>query len=75
MEWLKLFGNHNDKHHWKKIIHNSESFKNAMLNHCNVTPEEFEMYHKEMKSYRDQFIAHLDSELTMRIPNLTKILL
>lgn len=71
MEWMKLFGNYSDQHHWKKIVAIPDSFKVNMLQHCKLTSEEFNSYHIEMKSYRDQFVAHLDSELTMLIPDLT----
>ncbi|CAM2977542.1 hypothetical protein LEAN103870_11490 [Legionella anisa] len=71
MEWMKLFGNNNDQHHWKNIVTEPDSFKANMLHHCKLTSEEFDSYHKEMKSYRDQFVAHLDSELIMQIPDLT----
>lgn len=42
-----------------------------MLQYCKLSDAEFDIYHKAMKSYRDQFVAHLDSELIMQIPDLT----
>lgn len=71
IEWTKLFGNHNDVHHWKKIVTDPDLFKSNMLQHCNLDSNEFDSYHKEIKSYRDQFVAHLDSAMTMYIPDLT----
>lgn len=71
MEWMKLFGNNSDQHHWKKIVANPDLFKANMLKHCKLTSEELDSYHKEMKSYRDQFVAHLDSKLIMQVPDLT----
>lgn len=71
LEWLKLFGNYSDHHHWKNIVADPGSFKENMLQHCNLTSEEFANYHKDIKSYRDKFVAHLDSESTMYPPNLT----
>ncbi|MFO2976083.1 hypothetical protein SCO70_00815 [Legionella pneumophila serogroup 3] len=71
LEWMKLFGTYDEQHHWKNIIYNSNSFKVSMLQHCNLSNEEFDSYHKAMRSYRDQFVAHLDSELVMQIPDLT----
>ena len=71
IEWTKLFGSHNDDHHWKKIVANPDLFRTNMLQHCNLNSEEFDTYHKAIKSYRDQFVAHLDSEMIMQIPDLT----
>ena len=68
LEWLKLFGDHNDMHHWKKVIEDRETFKNEMLNSCKITEEELVNSRDSIKEYRDKFIAHLDSEETMNIP-------
>ncbi|WP_058534251.1 hypothetical protein [Legionella saoudiensis] len=71
IEWMKLFGSYN-AHHWRRIvIEDPEAFKTNMLLYCNLSSDDYEQYHKKMKSYRDQFVAHLDSELTMHIPDLT----
>lgn len=70
MEWLKLFGSHNDDHHWRKIVPAPDLFKTNMLQHCNLISEEFDKYREEVKLYRNQFVAHLDSEMVMNIPDL-----
>jgi hypothetical protein len=74
LEWLKLFGDHNDKHHWKKIVNDRDSFKNTMLTSCGITEAELNSCRKSFKEYRDKFIAHLDSEETMHIPELNNSL-
>lgn len=68
---MKLFGTYDEQHHWKNIVDKSNSFKASMLQHCKLSYTEFDRYHKAMRSYRDQFVAHLDSELIMQIPDLT----
>ena len=70
LEWLKLFGDHNDKHHWKKIIEDRETFKKEMLSSCKITEDELAKSRDSIKEYRDKFIAHLDSEEVMHIPVL-----
>ena len=43
-----------------------------MLHKCKVAELELESLKKEMRRYRDKFVAHLDSDKTMYIPsNLT----
>jgi hypothetical protein len=70
LEWLKLFGDFKDKHHWKKIVECSEEFKLEMLSSCNITQTDLAEHRNQFKDYRDKFIAHLDSEQTMKIPLL-----
>ncbi len=70
LEWLKLFGDHNDKHHWKKVVDDREAFKTEMLNKCSITEDELVNCRKSFKEYRDKFVAHLDYEETMYIPEL-----
>lgn len=70
LEWLKLFGDHNDKHHWKKVVDDRDAFKRDMLVSCGITESQFKSCRESFKAYRDKFVAHLDSEETMHIPEL-----
>jgi hypothetical protein len=70
LEWLKLFGDHNGKHHWKKVAEDRELFKTDMLATCNISEDELKSSRESIKEYRDKFIAHLDSEETMHVPEL-----
>jgi len=70
LEWLKLFGDFKDKHHWKKVAECPDEFKLEMLSFCNTTEAELVEHRNQFKDYRDKFIAHLDSEPTMKIPVL-----
>jgi hypothetical protein len=70
LEWLKLFGDHNDKHHWKKVVEDKDLFRQEMFVKCKITESEFAQARKSLKDYRDKFIAHLDSEEIMHIPVL-----
>jgi hypothetical protein len=37
-----------------------------------MSPKKFEEYRIEMRTYRDKFLAHLDSDLVMQIPRLAQ---
>ena len=70
LEWCKLFGDKRGQHNWRKIITNQTAFFAGLLYAIGQTEAEFDSYIKEMKTYRDRFIAHLDSEEKMSIPKL-----
>jgi hypothetical protein len=70
LDWCKLFADRNAKHHWRKLVEEHATFQNGMMVKLQLTEEKFEQYIKEMRTYRDKFIAHLDDENTMNIPNL-----
>ena len=70
LEWCKLFGLKRDEHYWEKVITDRASFLDGLMKGLGMTKDEFEVYVQEMRSYRDKFIAHLDSEERMNIPKL-----
>lgn len=70
LEWHKLFGDHNDKHHWKEVMHQDQTFKSRMFKSLNIGQADLDELHSSIKSYRDKFVAHLDSEEIMNIPKL-----
>jgi hypothetical protein len=70
LEWCKLFADSRGKHYWRKVITELIAFFEGVLNALHMTEDEFETYIVEVKSYRDEFIAHLDSEEVMHIPHL-----
>ena len=72
LEWCKLFGDHNDKHHWKKIMSCDPTFKKRMLDELKISQEDFDLTYKSFREYRDKFIAHLDSDEIMKIPEVSK---
>ncbi|HEY9135886.1 MAG TPA: hypothetical protein VIM85_08835 [Pseudomonadales bacterium] len=70
LEWYKLFGDYKDKHHWKKVMHDDQCFKTRMFEELGIKQADLDKIHGSVKSYRDKFVAHLDSEETMNIPRL-----
>lgn len=48
----------------------TKAFKSSLLYHLGATESEFEQEIKNVRHYRDKFVAHLDSEEVMHIPKL-----
>jgi hypothetical protein len=69
LEWCKLFADPNDKHHWSKIVSKPDDFRSELLKHLEVTKGDFDAYQTAMRRYRDKFVAHLDSDEVMDIPD------
>ena len=74
LEWCKLFGDYKDKHHWKKIMSHDMDFKQRMFDELKIKQTDLDKVHGSIKSYRDKFVAHLDSEEKMNIPLLGEAL-
>jgi len=70
LEWCKLLGDERAKHYWRKIVSDPPTFQAGLLAHLCLTGDGFKVYRCEMRTYRDRFVAHLDSDFTMHIPNL-----
>jgi hypothetical protein len=76
LEWCKLFGDDParlsgwSEHYWGKVLSNPAKFEMELLHHLNIDTAAFEAYRLEIRSYRDKFVAHLDSELRAEIPLL-----
>ena len=71
LEWCKIFGDKKAKHAWRKVVSDQPAFLAELLEHLRLTETFFEAYTSEMRIYRDKFIAHLDEENTMNIPNMS----
>jgi hypothetical protein len=70
LEWCKLFADTRGKHYWRKAISDDATFQKVLLAELKLSTTEFEDYVNQMRTYRDKFIAHLDSEEVMHIPLL-----
>lgn len=75
LEWCKLFGDSRGKQFWRKVLLDPAAFHNGLFHELGITEVQFDAYIKEMREYRDKFVAHLDSEEIMTPPVLevTKI--
>ncbi len=84
LEWCKLLGDKpswlmNSKpkspsrHGWEYITgivldENPALFRDALLKHLGMNEDEFEKHRTQVRVFRDKFVAHLDDENTMHIP-------
>jgi hypothetical protein len=71
LEWCKVFGDIRAKHDWRKVVTDKDLFFLKLLDHLRLTKALFDEYINEMRTYRDKFIAHLDEENRMNIPNIS----
>jgi hypothetical protein len=70
LEWCKLFAETRGKHFWRKVISHHETFQKGLLAELSLSEKGFDDYLNQIRSYRDKFVAHLDSEDAMYIPPL-----
>lgn len=69
LEWCKVFGEKNGKHRWSSIVSDPQ-FQQKLFQRLRLTEDQFNAYVKQMRDYRDWFIAHLDNERTMFPPRM-----
>lgn len=63
LEWCKLFGSDDEEHqktHWKNVVADKDAFRAELLRTLGIDTKAWESYWKEMKTYRDQYVAHCD---------------
>jgi hypothetical protein len=70
LEWCKLFGDKNGKHHWSSVVSDRAAFEAGLLAHLKMDATVFQLQVDAMRLYRDKFVAHLDSLHVMDIPML-----
>lgn len=58
LEWCKIFGTDTEPTHWKNVVPDPSSFRNALLAALKVDQAAWATYWDEMKTYRDTLIAH-----------------
>jgi hypothetical protein len=71
LDWCKLFADRdNGKHHWRRVVENPDRFEADLYTTLGVTADGFTALIRNIKHYRDRFVAHLDEERTMLLPAL-----
>src|SRR5258708_4899539 len=70
LDWCKLFADRTGEHHWAKVVKNRGAFETGLLRHLGVNATSFEDYVKEMRSWRNKFVAHADPEKIAQIPDM-----
>jgi hypothetical protein len=72
LEWGKLFTDRNGAQHWHKFVRTEverRQFLATLLQSVGVNDVGWCKYLDEFRVYRDKFVAHLDTEGCMHIPN------
>ena len=62
LEWCKLFGSDEENLHWKNFVSDVEEFRKRLLDHVNINVAAWDSYWCEMKTYRNQSVAHYDEQ-------------
>jgi hypothetical protein len=64
--WCKVFGGDIEPTHWKRIVDDHSHFRQNLLTALKVDQSDWETYWKDIKDYRDKFIAHhiIDPNIT-----------
>jgi hypothetical protein len=70
MEWCKLMADPKDRHYWGNVVNNPKEFETELLSAVAMTGAEYDAYKVSMRRYRDKFLAHLDDDEVMHIPQL-----
>ena len=74
LEWCKLFADRNrddwGEHHWRRVVENPDRFEADLYRTLGLTADAFAELIKNIKGYRDQFVAHLDEKREMLLPAL-----
>ncbi len=68
IEWCKLFADQGGEHYWQNVVGDKIAFKEGLLAHTQIMDVAFDDLIKEIRAYRDKFVAHLDSGLEFRPP-------
>lgn len=74
LEWCKILGDDKGAHGWVNIISEPDKFKDELFENLEIRSKDWTEYVSHLRRYRDKFLAHLDSDLTMNIPKLNKAL-
>ena len=75
ISWCMVFGSDSNETHWKKLIINEreikcKDFRNNILKECNLNSNGWDSYWKELKNYRNDFVAHRKLEFDQPTPFL-----
>lgn len=70
LEWCKLFADKNGEHFWGRVVDTPATFLPELLHYLGIENDDYDAQVSRMRRYRDKFIAHLDSDEVMHLPQL-----
>lgn len=75
LNWCHLFGNSNDDLHWLKIIEDTDSFRDSLLQAVGVNFEDWKIYRNTIKDYRNKDVAHIEVLPKGKVPEMDKAII
>jgi hypothetical protein len=71
LEWTKVFGSNGEPTHWKGVVEDHDTFRAELFNHLGIDEVRWSEYWNEIKTYRDEAVAHyFDKENINHYPRL-----
>jgi hypothetical protein len=61
LDWCKIFGSNAEPTHWKGVVDDPNQFRLDLLADLKISKEDWEQYWNQMKSYRDELVAHFEA--------------
>jgi hypothetical protein len=79
LDWCKLFVDKKrvkktavfGEHHWKSIVSDPSAFEVALFRHMQFDALNLDGLTRKIGHYRNKFVAHIDTERVMHVPELT----
>jgi hypothetical protein len=75
LEWGKLFGSYNERHHWKNLVCEPDKFRRGLYDVLDCDEDAYKEYQGKMLTIRDKAIAHQDIYNRIEGVHLDKALL
>jgi hypothetical protein len=70
LEWCELFADRTGGHYWGRIFPDPTTFLPELLHQIGIEKGDYDAQGRRMRLYRDKFIAHLDSDEVVHLPQL-----
>lgn len=70
LEWCKLFGDRNGVQGWRNVISEPTAFEDKLFEQLRISRRDLDELTVEMRRYHNKFVAHLDEDRTMFIPQM-----
>ena len=71
LDWCMLFTDRGGKQHWRMVVPKPDQFMHELYAQLGIDKNFFDEHYLKTKTLRDKFLAHLDEERVMDIPDLT----
>ena len=62
LSWCKVFGVNAEETHWKAVVDDQGKFRYALFKELSVGQSEFQDYWRKMTDFRNNIVAHFNTE-------------